>query len=95
MDDRLIFETRKTTISIDYQRCLPAVRQTSQPACRFACVKACRLYGRNILKIEKNRPVLAVADPEEINRLDNECLACEYQCRFEGPGCVSIEVHWG
>ena len=90
--NKLEFETRKTKITIDYSRCLPAVENTSDPACKFACVKACRLYGRNILKIKDNRPVLAVKDPEEIKRLDNECISCEYNCKRYGAGCISIEI---
>lgn len=89
----LKFDSRKTTITIDYDRCLPAAENTSTPSCGFACVKACRLYGRNVLKIENNRPVLAVTDPEEIKRLDNECMSCEYQCQQKGPGCIHVEVH--
>ncbi len=91
--DPLVFESRKCTITVDYDRCLPAGENNSEPACGFACVKACRLMGRNILKIENNRPVLAVTDPEEIKRLDNECLACEYNCSVHGPGCIQITVH--
>jgi hypothetical protein len=91
--DHLQFRTRKTRITIDYSRCIPAQEKTSQPVCGFACVKACRLYGRNVLKIEGNRPVLAVADPEEIVRLDNECLSCEYQCSVMGTGCIEISVN--
>lgn len=90
--DKLHFATRKTIITIDYTRCEPALKGTSQPSCGFACVKACRLYGRNILRIEGNRPVLAVTDPEELKRLDNECMACEFHCNQSGPGCVSITV---
>ncbi|MBW1712094.1 MAG: hypothetical protein JRJ59_02965 [Deltaproteobacteria bacterium] len=92
---KLLFQTRKTTITIDYGRCLPARSNTSTPECGFACVKACRLQGRNILKIQDDRPILAVTGEEEIKRLDNECLACEYQCSVKGPGCVSIEVRLG
>ncbi|MEM4188822.1 MAG: hypothetical protein QXZ09_09755 [Candidatus Methanomethylicaceae archaeon] len=88
----LEFRTRKMTIRIDYERCEPAVKEVSNPECGFACVKGCRLYGRNILKIEKNRPQLSVKDPKEIVRLDNECLACEYQCQQHGTGCIQIEV---
>ena len=51
-DGKLRFETRKTRITIDYGRCIPATEKSSQPSCGFACVKACRLYGRNVLKIE-------------------------------------------
>jgi len=90
--DQLEFEARKIKIKIDYHRCEPATQNTAQPTCGFACVKACRLYGRNILKIEGNRPVLAVTDPEEIKRLDNECLSCEYNCSMKGTGCISIDI---
>jgi hypothetical protein len=90
--DKLQFEARKIKITIDYTHCEPAQQNTASPTCGFACVKACRLYGRNILKIEGNKPVLAVTDPEEIKRLDNECLSCEYQCSMKGTGCISIEI---
>ncbi len=95
MNNRLTFDTRKTKITIDYDRCLPAKEKNSNPSCGFACVKACRLYGRNILRIEGNKPVLSVTDPEEIKRLDNECISCEYTCQRFGPGCISIEIPLG
>ena len=91
--EQLVFDSRRCTTAVDYSRCLPASQDTSEPACGFACVKSCRLMGRNILKIENNRPVLAVTDPEEIKRLDNECLSCEYNCSVHGPGCIKITVH--
>jgi len=47
---------------------------------------------RNILRIENNRPVLAVTDKEEIKRLDNECISCEYHCDRSGPGCIKIDI---
>ncbi len=90
--NKLEFEARKAKITIDYSRCEPATKNTSTPSCGFSCVKACRLYGRNILKIEGNKPVLAVTDPVEIERLDNECLSCEYSCWLHGTGCISIEL---
>jgi hypothetical protein len=90
--NRLEFETKKIKITIDYSRCEPATKNTAAPICGFACVKACRLYGRNILKIERNKPVLAVTDPEEIIRLDNECISCEYNCWTHGTSCISIEI---
>ncbi len=89
----LEFETRKTKITINYDKCLAALGDTPTPKCGFACVKACRLYGRNILKIENNRPVLAVQDKEEIKRLDNECLSCEYACSTKsGTDCIGIAL---
>jgi len=90
--DKLEFELRTGKITIDYSICEPATKNTPSPDCGFACVKACRLYGRNILRIEENKPVLAVTDPEEIKRLDNECLSCEYACWASGTGCISIEL---
>jgi hypothetical protein len=90
--EKLIFDTKTTEITIDYNRCEPAMKNTATPSCGFACVKGCRLYGRNILKIEKNRPVLAIAEPEEIKRLDNECMSCEHGCLTYGTGCISITV---
>lgn len=91
-DQQLEVEARKIKITIDYARCEPAMGNLADPACGFACVKSCRLYGRNILKIEQNRPVLAVTDPEEIKRLDNECLACEFSCTHVGTSCIHIEI---
>ena len=88
----LEIRARRAKIIIDYKRCVPAVNNDPSPPCGFACVKACRLYGRNVLKIENNRPVLTVTDPAEIERLDNECLACEYACMIHGASCISIEV---
>ena len=90
--EKLEFKTRTAEITFDYSRCEPALKNISNPSCGFACVKACRLYGRNILKIEGNRPVLAISETEEINRLDNECLGCEYGCMTRGTGCVTIEL---
>ena len=90
--NQLEFGAKKIKITIDYNRCEPAIKNTATPACGFACVKACRLYGRNILKIEKNKPVLAIMDPEEIIRLDNECLGCEYNCWAHGMSCINIEI---
>jgi len=88
----LTFEAKKIKITIDYTLCEPAIKNTATPNCSFACVKACRLYGRNILKIEGNKPVLAVTNPEEIKRLDNECLSCEYNCWIHGTSCINIEI---
>ena len=50
MGDTLSFDTRKMTITVDYSRCIPARENNDSPSCGFACVKACRLYGRNILQ---------------------------------------------
>ena len=91
-EEKLEFEIRTGKITIDYSRCEPAIKNSLEPSCGFACVKACRLYGRNVLRIEGNIPVLTVTDAAEIKRMDNECLACEYACWSQGTGCISIEL---
>ena len=91
-EKKLGIKTKTAKIMIDYSRCEPSIKNTSNPSCGFACVKACRLYGRGILKIEGNKPVLAITDPAEIERLDNECLGCEYNCWLRGADCISIEL---
>ncbi len=91
-EERLEFNARKVKIVIDYSRCEPAKKANSNPSCGFACVKACRLYGRNILKIDNNKPILAVTNTAEIERLDNECISCEYSCWLHGSNCISTEI---
>jgi hypothetical protein len=90
--EKLEFDTRKIHITIDYTKCEPAQSGSPKPKCGFACVKACRLYGRNVLKIENNKPVLSVAGAEEVARLDNECMSCEFNCEMHGTGCIHIDV---
>jgi hypothetical protein len=89
---KLQFEAKTSRITIDLSRCEPSIKKTDNPTCGFACVKACRLYGRNILKVENSKPVLAITEPADIKRTDNECLACEYACWAKGIGCISIEI---
>ena len=84
MSNKLVFKTRTMTITIDYSKCVA-------PKCGFACVKACRLYGRSVLKIENGLPKLTLPQ-EEVVRVDNECLACEIHCMWYGGGAVHIEV---
>ena len=84
MGDKLRFNTRTMSIIIDYDKCVA-------PDCGFACVKACRLYGRGILKIENRLPRLGLRG-EEIIKLDNECLACEIYCSWYGNDAIKIEI---
>jgi len=90
--DSLTFDIRTGKITINYSRCEPFIKNKSNPSCGFACVKADRFYGRNVLKIERNKVVLANPDPEEIKRLCNECLACEHDCTLYGSDCIRIEL---
>ena len=90
--DSLEFDIKTGRITIDYSRCEPIIKKTSNPSCGFACIKADRWYGRNVLKIEGNKPILVNPDPEEIKRLCNECLACEHDCTEFGSDCIRIEL---
>lgn len=83
-EKRLEFEFRTGRVIIDYDRCIA-------PECSFACIKADRLYGRGVLKIEGGKPVLAVSR-EEAKRLCNECLACETDCEIYGSRALRIEL---
>jgi len=91
--EKLTFETISMTVTIDYSKCEPALKNTSNPNCGFACVKADRLYDRNILKIEGNRPVLAVS-PEEAKKRSNESLSWEYADRITGNHAIEITVNF-
>lgn len=91
IENILKFKIQTGTIRIDYNRCEPVIKNTSTPSCGFACVKADRLYGRNVLKIEKNKPMLAVP-AQEAARLCNECLGCEHDCTYYGSNCIQIEL---
>lgn len=77
------FEFRTGKVSIDYAKC--------DGCTSFACVKACSLYGRNILRVQGGKPVLSVS-PEEARRLCIECLACEQECRLWGQEALRIAL---
>ena len=75
------FEFRTGKVSIDYGKC--------DGCTSFACVKACSLYGRNILRVQGGKPVLSVSH-EEARRLCIECLACEQECYSKGQQALTI-----
>lgn len=54
-------------------------------------MKADRLYGRSVLKIEGGRPALAV-DHDETARLCNECLGCEIHCELRGSSVIKMNL---
>jgi len=81
-EQMLRFKLRTGEVSIDIGKC-------AAPLCGFFCVKACRFYGRGVLKIEGGKPALAVSH-EEAPRLCNECLACEIHCELHGNKAVRI-----
>jgi ferredoxin len=74
------FNFRTGKVTIDQSIC---------PKCdTYDCVKACRLYGSGILRLDDGIPVLNVT-LEDAQRRDNECLSCEQVCPH---GAVSIEL---
>ena len=91
--NKLEFSTICTTTTIDYDKCEPAKKNIPNPSCGFACIKADRMYDRNILRINNNRPVLAV-DPEAARKMSNESLSWEYACNAVGIGAIEITVDY-
>jgi len=87
----LSFETKCMKVKIDYSRCEAVRAKSSNPACGFACVKADRMYDRSILRIEGNRPVLAVPS-EDVKKISNESLSWEFACNQTGNHAVEITV---
>lgn len=65
------FATGKVTI--DYEKC----RECKS----YACIKACSLFGRAILRIENGKPVLTSKDA---NNRCIEDLSCDLYCKAYG-----------
>lgn len=77
------FEFRTGKVSINRGKC---------PICTtHACVKACSLYGSGILEVWEGKPQLTLG-AEEAKRLCIECLACEFDCLFDGEGAITIDL---
>lgn len=77
------FETKTGQIEINRDEC--------EDCDSYACLKACSMYGRSILKLEEGKPALRM-DPDEVRRRDNECLACEEACRVDGKEAIDITL---
>ena len=78
------FEERTIKVIIDTDKC---------PDCESkACIKACELYSRGILKLVDGKPSVSHLSPDEIKRMGTECLACEYECWQRGENAIRIEV---
>jgi len=82
--EHLSFRFQTGKVIIDLAKCIA-------PTCGFACVKADRWYGRGCLKIEGEKPALA-GTPEQLEKLCNECLACEVECELHGGKAITIEL---
>ncbi len=77
------FHERTIKIIIDEEKC--------EGCTTHACVDACKLFSRGILKLKDGKPV--VEDTvDELARKGTECLACEYECWFRGNGAITIEA---
>jgi hypothetical protein len=90
-ENRLEFETKTMKVIIDYGKCEPARRNTADPQCGFACVKADRMFDRAVLRIEGNRPVLT-GSPNDAKKNSNESLSWEYACRSTGNDAIEILI---
>jgi succinyl-CoA synthetase beta subunit len=75
------FETLTGKLFLDHQKC---------PNCKTkGCIEAC---AAQILKLEEEKPVLAV-DPEEAKKGKcTECLACEIFCTFHEQDAIFIHL---
>lgn len=73
------FQTGKVTI--DYNKCKECES--------YACVKACSLFGRSVLRVEDQKPVLFSADA---GKRCIEDLACELYCQRYGMKGLKITL---
>jgi hypothetical protein len=79
----LEFEERTMKISIDDSKC---------PDCKTkACIKACSLYSRGILRLRGGKPTL-LGSADDAKRRGTECLGCEFECWFRGLNAIKIEI---
>lgn len=77
------FPFRTGEITIDYSKCAKCKN--------YACIKADSLFGTNVLRIQKKKPVLTTT-PDDVKRLCNECLTCELYCQSYGNGGLRIKL---
>jgi len=78
-----VFEFPFTTgkVTIDYQKC--------EDCQSYACVKACSLFGRALLRIENGKPVLISG---EANKRCIEDLSCEIYCQDYGNKGLKLNL---
>jgi hypothetical protein len=77
------FRFRTGEIVIDHSACLECET--------YACLKADRLFGTNVLRIQDGRPVLTL-EREDAVRVCNECLGCEIYCQAYGNKGLTIKL---
>lgn len=66
-------------VNVDYEQCRDCES--------YACVKACSLFGRAILRVEDGKPVLI---SEDANKRCIEDLTCELYCQAYGNRGLNI-----
>ena len=69
------------TVTIDYEKC--------KDCDNYACVKACSLFGRSILRVEGSKPILI---SEDAGKRCIEDLGCELYCQAYGNRGLKIEL---
>lgn len=75
------FPFRTGKVMIDNEKC--------QSCESYACIKACSLFGGNLLRIQDGKPVL-IPSPEEAKRRCIEDLTCELYCQAYGNKGLKI-----
>ena len=78
----MAYEFNERTIKVVIDRSLCNECQTK------ACIKACSLYDRGILMLQRGMPTLR--ESADAYREGTECLACEEECRLRGFGTIRI-----
>jgi NAD-dependent dihydropyrimidine dehydrogenase PreA subunit len=68
-------------VAINYTKC--------QSCDSYACVKACSLFGRAILRVSDGKPVLI---SEDAHKRCIEDLACELYCQAYGNKGLNINL---
>ncbi len=75
------FATLTGKIHIDHRRCASCVTKGCVPAC-----------APKILKLENDRPVLAVSPEDAGKGKCTECLACEIFCKYHERDAIGIDL---
>ena len=75
------FDTVTGSLALDHDKCADC--QT------LGCIEAC---APGILKLEENRPVLAIEREDAKKGKCTECLACEIYCKFHEQDAIVIDL---
>ena len=78
-EDQYGFETITGKITFDHDKCCSCKTK--------GCIQACT---SRVIKLDEDKPVLAIT-PEEVKKGKcTECLACEIYCRFHAENAIAI-----